>query len=118
MVNWEKLIIQQTLEKGEYHIFAKTYWNNTNPYNITVSLYSDYVSELNPLQLKSIPVDWLSQILSDMGRRSPNREYFCKEEPSSFATYLIFDNNNFSGFCLFYYENSSKDGNQIGRAHV
>lgn len=111
MVNWEKLTIEQTLEKGEYHVFAKTYWSYAHPYNLVVSTYSDTIMELNPLQLSRIPADWLSQVLSDMGRRSPNREYTCRDEPSSNASHLMFDNNNFSGFCLFYYENGSREGN-------
>lgn len=110
MVNWEKLTIEQTLEKGEYHVFTKTYWNYAQPYNIVVSTYSDSIYELNPLNISAIPADWLSQILSDMGRRSPNREFSCREEPTSYATHLMFDNNNFSGFCLFYYENASREG--------
>jgi hypothetical protein len=110
MVNWEKLIIEQTLEKGEYHVFAKTYWNYSQPYNLVVSTYSDCIHELDPLNKNSIPEDWLSQILSDMGRRSPNREYPSRDEPSSYATHLMFDNNNFSGFSLFYYENASQEG--------
>lgn len=110
MVNWEKLTIEQTLEKGEYHIFAKSYWNFSQPFNLIISTYSDSISELNILPLSRIPGDWLSLILSDMGRRSPNREYPCRDEPNSFASNLMFDNNNFSGFCLFYYENCSKDG--------
>lgn len=110
MVNWEKLTIEQTLEKGEYHIFAKSYWNYSKPFNLIISTYSDSISELNLLPLSRIPPDWLSLILSDMGRRSPNREYPCRDEPSSFASNLMFDNNNFSGFCMFYYENSSKEG--------
>jgi hypothetical protein len=111
MVNWEKLIIEYTFEKGEYHVFAKTYWNYAQPYNLVISTYSDSIHELNPLNLNSVPEDWLSQILSDMGRRSPNHEYPSSEEPSSYASHLMFDNNNFSGFCLFYYENDSLDGN-------
>ena len=111
MVNWEKLTIEQTLEKGEYHIFAKTYWNYNQPYNLIISTYSDSITDINPLYINRIPIDWLSQILSDMGRRSPNRDYPCKDEPGSYASNLMFDNNNFSGFCLFYYENASREGN-------
>lgn len=110
MVNWDKLTIEQTLEKGEYHIFAKSYWNFQQNYNLVISTYSDSIQEIFPLNRNKIPEDWLSQILTDMGRRSPNREYPCKDEPSSFASNLMFDNNNFSGFCLFYYENTSREG--------
>ncbi len=110
MVNWEKLIIQQTIEKGEYHIFAKTYWNYNQPYNLVVSTYSDNIEEINPLHLDQIPEDWLSQILTDMGRRTANKEYPFPDEPSSYTSNLMFDNNNFTGFCLFYYQNSSRHG--------
>lgn len=110
MVNWEKLTIEVTLEKGEYHVFGKSYWNNKQPYNLVISSYSDSILDLNPLDLNLIPQDWLSQILSNMGIRSPNREYPCYDEPTSFSSNLMFDNNNFSGFCLYYYENASKEG--------
>ena len=110
MINWEKLTIEQTFEKGIYHLFAKSYWSLKVDYNLVVSSYSDYINDIADLKIKNIPFDWLSQILSDMGRRTGNRQYPCRNEPSSFTSNILFKNNNFSGFCVFYYENTSKDG--------
>lgn len=110
MINWEKLTIEQTFEKGVYHIFAKSYWRYKTDYNLVISSYSDYINDIVDLKIEEIPSDWLTQILSDMGRRTNNRIFPSRDEPSSFASNIMFDNNNFSGFCFFYYENTSKDG--------
>jgi len=110
MINWEKLTIEQTFEKGIYHIFAKSYWKFNTKYSLVISSYSDYINDIIELKYEEIPADWLTQILADMGCRTENRLYPSRDEPCSFASNIMFDNNNFSGFCLFYYENTSKNG--------
>jgi hypothetical protein len=110
MINWEKLTIEQTFERGVYHIFCKSYWKFPLNYSLVISSYSDYINDIVDLKLEEIPSDWLTQILCDMGSRSDNRIYPSRDEPGSYATNIMFDNNNFSGFCFYYYENSSKDG--------
>lgn len=110
MVNWEKLTIAHTFEKGVYHIFAKSYWNFVIDYNLVISSYSDNINEIKELKYEEIPGHWLSQILSNMGQRTGNRQYPCTNEADSFTSNIMFDNNNFSGFFVFYYENASKEG--------
>lgn len=110
MINWEKLTIEQTFDSGIYHVFAKSYWKTDVEYNLVISSYSDYINDIVDLRLDEIPCDWLSLILSDMGKKIDNRLYPSRDEPDSYASNVMFDNNNFSGFCFFYYENCSKDG--------
>ena len=70
MVNWEKLIIEVKLEKGIYHIFAKSYWNSKTNYDLVISSYSDCINQIENLKYEDIPRDWLTNILSNMGRRT------------------------------------------------
>jgi calpain-15 len=111
-INWEKIYIEVTLSPGEYHIFAKSNWqyNITKPLELVISTYAEIPIEIYKLPNDSIPENWLEQVLLNFVKTSSNKDYFHKNEISSYSAVTINDNRNNTGYEMFYYENDSDCG--------
>jgi hypothetical protein len=112
-INWEKLTLECNLTEGEYHIFAKSYWNYSDKCELVLSTYADLPCELYTLNKQEIPHDWLEKITIDIAKKNPKKEIMKMEDVNLLSSNVVFNNNNYSGFGIFYYENSSKKANMI-----
>lgn len=112
-INWEKLVLECDLVEGEYHIFAKSYWNYSDAYELVLSTYAEVPCILYKLIKDEIPCDWLEKIMIYIVRKNPKKEIMKTEAVNLLSSNVIFNNNNYCGFSIFYYENSSERANMV-----
>ena len=105
-VNYERLVIEQVLEPGEYHIFAKCYWKYPNKkYKLVVSTYSEHPLQIYDLKKPEIPQNWYKSILYDMVLSNGRKKNLGDKVTMSYL--LLEKGRNTTGFIIFHIDNKS-----------
>ena len=105
-INFERLTMEQTLEPGEYHIFARCYWKyGFKKYKLIVSTYSESPLEIYQLNKAEISPNWYKSILSDLVLKRGRKKHL---ENNVIIKYLMLEKGrNETGFAIFLVDNKS-----------
>jgi hypothetical protein len=103
----EKLHIEcNNLQAGEYHVFSNVYWPFEAPCRYVISTYAEREVQLEALDCRKIPQNYLVQIFSSFMQSSVKGK-----QVNEYASYKVSLADGKLGFSLLYFENYSQKEN-------